>query len=110
VAARRQTVKRRARVIRAELSVSEDIDNRRRRVAYRASHRGTKEMDWVLGRFAAAAVPTMSEATLGLFERLLLLPDPDLQDLVMDHQIAPAGEFAELIAALRTFHGLGSRS
>ena len=83
------------------------MDIRRRRAAYRAAHRGTKEMDWVLGRFAAAALPGMSEAMLGLFERLLLLPDPDLQDLVMDPQVTPTGEFAALIAALRQFHGLG---
>jgi antitoxin CptB len=87
-------------------SVSEDLDIRRRRALYRASHRGTKEMDWVLGRFADAALPAMSEATLSAFERLLRLPDPDLQDLVMDHATAPAGEFAELIAAVRRFHGL----
>jgi antitoxin CptB len=107
-AADRQAARR--SYLKQKSSVSEDLDIRRRRALYRASHRGTKEMDWVLGRFAETALPAMSEPVLAAFERLLRLPDPDLQDLVMDTAIAPAGEFAELIAAVRTFHGLGGAS
>jgi len=87
--------------------MADDIDSRRRRAAYRASHRGTKEMDWVLGRYSDAALGAMSGEALGLFERLLALPDPDLQDMILPPQRAPPAEFAELIAAVRTFHGLG---
>jgi antitoxin CptB len=83
-----------------------DIDSRRRRAAYRASHRGTKEMDWVLGRYADARLGAMSAEALSLFERLLALPDPELCDMLLPpHTPAPA-EFAGLIAAVRAFHGL----
>ena len=54
---------------------TQDIDSRRRRAAYRASHRGTKEMDWILGRFADAALPTAG-GDAGSSRRLLALPDP----------------------------------
>ena len=47
---------------------------------------------------------------LGLFERLLALPDPDLQDMILHPELAPAGEFAELVAAMRAFHGLEERA
>ena len=87
--------------------MADDLDSRRRRAAYRASHRGTKEMDWVLGRYAEAALGDMTPEALGLFERLLTLPDPDLQDMILPPQTAAPGEFAELITAVRTFHGLG---
>jgi antitoxin CptB len=87
--------------------MADDLDSRRRRAAYRASHRGTKEMDWVLGRYAEAALGTMSPEALGLFERLLALPDPDLRDMILPPQTAAPGEFADLIAAVRRFHGLG---
>ena len=40
------------------------------------------------------------------FERLLALPDPDLQDMILHPGLAPAGEFADLIAAVRAFNGL----
>ena len=86
--------------------MTDDVEMRRRRAVYRACHRGTKEMDWILGRFAQAALPAMSVDGLGLFERMLALPDPDLQDMVLHPELMPAGEFAELVRAVRVFHGL----
>src|SRR2546429_9188040 len=88
--------------------MTDDAETRRRRAAYRACHRGTKEMDWILGRFAQAAVPALPLAVLGLFERMLSLPDPDLQDMILHPELAPAGEYAELVAAVRAFHRLES--
>ena len=82
------------------------VASRRRRAAFRAGHRGTKEMDWLLGRFADAHVSAMPVDQLDEFERLLEMPDPLLQDMIVYPQIAPAGEFAELVRQLRTFHGL----
>lgn len=86
--------------------MTEDLETRRRRAAYRASHRGTKEMDWMLGRFAEGALPGMAEGALGRFERLLTLPDPELQDMILDPHTVLDDEFVELIVALRVFHGL----
>jgi antitoxin CptB len=88
--------------------MTDDVDTRRRRAVYRACHRGTKEMDWILGRFAERSVADMTLDRLVLFERLLSLPDPDLQDMVLHPELAPPGEFAALVTALRTFHGLES--
>jgi antitoxin CptB len=87
--------------------MTDDVDVRRRRAAYRASHRGTKEMDWILGRFAHAALPAMDSDRLGRFERMLTLPDPDLQEMILHPQLRPGGEYADLISAMRAFHGLG---
>ena len=86
--------------------MTDDAETRRRRAVYRACHRGTKEMDWILGRFAQAALPAMPEDSLGRFERMLALPDPDLQDMILHPELMPAGEFAELVAAVRVFHAL----
>lgn len=81
------------------------METRRRRAAYRAAHRGTKEMDLVLGKFAQARLAGMAEAELALFEDLLLLPDPELQDMVWGAQ-AVEPRFADLVGAIRAFHGL----
>jgi antitoxin CptB len=86
--------------------MTDDAETRRRRAVYRACHRGTKEMDWILGRFADRMVGSMPLERLGLFERMLALPDPDLQDMILHPEFAAAGEFAELVAAVRAFHGL----
>jgi antitoxin CptB len=86
--------------------MTDDVETRRRRAVYRAHHRGTKEMDWILGRFAERAVAGFSVEALARFERMLSLPDPDLQDMILHPELLPAGDFAELVAQVRVFHGL----
>lgn len=83
-----------------------DLDVRRRRAGYRAAHRGTKEMDWLLGRFAAARLDGMSEAELTHFEQLLEEADPTLQQWIMVETAVPDDRHAELIQTLRAFHRL----
>lgn len=90
--------------------MTDAAETRRRRAVYRACHRGTKEMDWILGRFAQSALPAMDPDCLALFERMLGLPDPDLQDMIMHPELKPGGEFAELVASVRVFHGLDNDS
>jgi antitoxin CptB len=87
-------------------SMTDDVESRRRRAAYRATHRGNKEMDWLIGRFAQARLAAMSLEALTRFEHLLLVPDPNLYDMIMHPEVAPAGQHAGLIAELRAFHGL----
>lgn len=85
----------------------DDIQMRRRRAAYRASHRGTKEMDIILGRYAQAHLDSMSEAELDDFERFIALPDPTLTRwFTLADPAADAGEFSHLLALLRAHHGL----
>lgn len=87
----------------------EKLTERRRRAIYRASHRGTKEMDLVLGRFAAANVEAMDEQELGVFERLLTLPDPDLNQWTMfGSPNAQEADLSRLFVRIRQFHGLES--
>ncbi|HJZ31890.1 MAG TPA: succinate dehydrogenase assembly factor 2 [Hyphomicrobiaceae bacterium] len=85
----------------------EDLETRRRRAYYRAWHRGTKEMDWILGRFADSALAEMSPEALQRFEALLALPDPDLQQMIIDGDRPGEAALWELIDRLRAFHGLG---
>ena len=54
------------------------LDERRRRILFRAWRRGLREMDLVMGQFADANLPAMSEAELDEFERLLEIPDPQI--------------------------------
>jgi len=54
------------------------LDERRRRILFRAWRRGMREMDLVMGRFADAHLATMSASELDEFERILDLPDPQV--------------------------------
>lgn len=83
-----------------------DLDTRRRRAAYRAAHRGTKEMDWLVGRYADARLETMHGDTLDRFERLLEISDPELQRWILAPAEIAGSEFADLVADIRAFHGL----
>lgn len=57
---------------------SDGLDDRRKRLLFRCWHRGTREMDMILGRFADAHIADLSESDVGDLERLIELPDPDL--------------------------------
>lgn len=55
-----------------------ELDQLRRKLKFRASHRGIKEMDLILGHYAELAVDSMEPAELAEFGALLELHDRDL--------------------------------
>jgi antitoxin CptB len=83
-----------------------DLGMRRRRALWRATHRGSKEMDFLLGRFAEREVEAMDGAEIAAFERLIEMPDPVIEASVREGQSLADTEFDELIARMRRFHGL----
>ena len=54
------------------------LDDRRKRLLFRCWHRGMREMDLILGRFADAEIGSLSDAELADLESLIEVPDPDL--------------------------------
>lgn len=86
---------------------SENPETRLKRLLYRARHRGTKEMDWLLGRYAEAKLGAMTATEVDRFEALCALPDPDVQDWIMTPGAFVEPAFQALVAELRRFHGLG---
>ena len=54
------------------------LDDRRKRLLFRCWHRGTREMDLILGRFADAEIATLDDDELAQLEHLIEVPDPDL--------------------------------
>jgi antitoxin CptB len=54
------------------------LDDRRKRLLFRCWHRGTREMDLILGRFADAEIASLRDDELAQLERLIEVPDPDL--------------------------------
>jgi antitoxin CptB len=83
---------------------SEGLDPRRRRALYRASHRGTKEMDFILGRFVDAEIAVFSATDLDLLERLIEAPDTDLYEWVTGRAEPPPEHDTEILRRLRAFH------
>src|SRR5579863_9409074 len=54
------------------------LDDRRKRLLFRCWHRGTREMDLILGRFADAEITGLTDEELTQFEGLIEVPEPDL--------------------------------
>ena len=77
------------------------LDARRRRILFRAWRRGMREMDIVMGRFADAQLPEMSDADMDEFERLLDAPDPSVLAWITGEEPIPTNYDTPLLARLR---------
>ena len=54
------------------------LDDRRKRLRFRAWHRGMREMDLVLGRFVDATLADLADSEIDDLEALMEAPDPEL--------------------------------
>jgi antitoxin CptB len=86
---------------------NEGLDVRRRRVLFRAWHRGMREMDLIMGRFAESAIAQLTHEELAEFERLMEIPDRALLAWVTG-EAAVCEEFdTPLFRRLRDFNRRG---
>ena len=69
--------------------VTSPSDIRRKRLLFRSWHRGTRESDLILGRFADSNLAAFDEAQLDLYEALLDCADADIFDWVAGRSIPP---------------------
>jgi antitoxin CptB len=81
----------------------EDIAMRRRRLKYRAWHRGTKEMDLVLGPYADAHADALGPDELTRLETLMGEEDTDLLKWVMGQEPVPDTVDSPLLAEIIAF-------
>lgn len=72
------------------MAAGEDIAIRRKRLRYQAWHRGTKEMDLILGPYADAHTENLDAAGLDRLEALMNEEDPPLLKWVMGQEAPPA--------------------
>jgi antitoxin CptB len=85
------------------LESNEPIEARRRRLAWRASRRGIKEMDILVGGFATAMLPRMEEPELRQFEQLLDTPDQELLAWFTAQAPVPVERDCPMLRALLAF-------
>ncbi|WP_163359785.1 succinate dehydrogenase assembly factor 2, partial [Klebsiella aerogenes] len=81
---------------------SADLDPRRRKILFRSWHRGTREMDLIMGRYADAYIGELTEAELDDWERLIEVPDRDLFAWVTDKAVTPANYDTAVFRSLKT--------
>jgi antitoxin CptB len=83
---------------------SDGLDVRRRKLLFRSWHRGMREMDLVMGKFADAEISRLTEAELDEYERLLEVPDGELLVWITGEQEIPADHDGAVLRRLRAFH------
>ena len=85
-----------------------ELEVARKRLKFRSWHRGTREMDLLLGRFADHHLDSFDAALLDAYAALLEESDPDIYEWVCGRSAAPAGDFSAALAVLTRFHNNAS--
>lgn len=67
----------------------EPLENKRKRLTFRAWHRGTREMDLLIGSFAEKYIAGFGEGDLAIFEEILMNNDPDVYDWIIGRKKPP---------------------
>lgn len=76
-------------------------DPRRRRILFRATHRGTYENDILVGGYVRARLLAFTDAELDAVEVILELPDATLADWLTGRQPIPPEADSPMLRAIR---------
>lgn len=83
--------------------MSAALDDRRRKLKFRAWRRGFREMDLLMGTFADAHIAEMSDADLSEFERLLATPDWDVFAWLVGQTPVPSNFQSDVLTKIIEF-------
>ena len=83
---------------------SEGLDERRRKMPFRSWHRGIREIDLIMGRFADVHIANLTDAELDQYQRLLDAQEHDLLGWVMGQIPVPPDEDTPVFRRMRDFH------
>jgi antitoxin CptB len=82
---------------------SEGLDDRRKRLLFRCWHRGTREMDLILGRFADANIVALTDVEIAELEQLIETPDPDFYAALTGEKLAVSQLSGPLFDRIKAF-------
>ena len=63
-------------------------------------------MDYLLGRFAEQAIDSMNADDIAVLERLIEMPDPEIELAVYEGYSLGARDLDAMVVHVRRFHGL----
>ena len=79
---------------------AETPENMRKRLIYRSWHRGTREMDLIMGTFADENVPGFDGDALAQYDEILNHSDPDLYNWITGVETPPANYVCPVLEKL----------
>ncbi|MEM7651482.1 MAG: succinate dehydrogenase assembly factor 2 [Pseudomonadota bacterium] len=83
------------------MTKNETTEKTRKRLIFRSEHRGTKEMDMLMGTFARKYVPDFSEAELAQYDEILKENDPNLYNWITGKEDPPANVVSDVFDKLK---------
>ena len=83
-----------------------DIEQIKKKIIYRSNYRGTKEMDWLMGKYIEATIASMDESKVDYVDALLKFAEPEIEAWLMGKSTDYPDEFADLIKEIQAFHEL----
>lgn len=81
--------------------MTSDLEARKRRLIFRANHRGTKEADIMIGSFVQANIDSMSLEDVMWFERFLEENDVEIMAWMIGRKEPPAEYQGPIMDAMR---------
>ncbi len=79
------------------------MDDRRKKLGFRAWRRGFREIDLILGGFSDQGLANLDTAGLDDFERLLGAPDQQVYAWITGQEAVPAEHETRTLALIRAF-------
>jgi len=84
--------------------IAEDnISITRKRLIFRSWHRGTREIDLLLGGFATVHIPQFDAEQLAAYDRFLNNSDPDIFNWITGQEPVPPAEDNAVVLLLLKF-------
>lgn len=87
-----------------ETAPDDNISIKRKRLIFRSWHRGTREIDLLLGGFADRHLPGFRAEQLALYDRFLNNSDPDIYNWLTRQEPVPPAEDNDVIRMLLAFY------
>ena len=78
-------------------------DIQRKKLIYRATHRGTKEADAIIGGFVTAKIDTLSDIHLDSLEKVLDQSDADLMDWLRGRRPMPVDDTWDILSLIKDY-------
>lgn len=73
------------------------------KLIYRSWHRGTKELDLILGNFIEDNISNMKESEIKVYEDLLASEDPEIYNWIVKSENPPNQQLDNLIKKIRYY-------
>jgi antitoxin CptB len=87
-----------------ETTPEDNISIKRKQLLFRSWHRGTREIDLLLGKFADTHIPGFGAAELELYDRFLNNSDPDIYNWLTGQEPVPPSEETPVVRLLLDFY------